>query len=548
MLNACGGGGSSSARPVPAAGMASVSVALHIPGPGSQSKKRSPQYVPANTASISLDFGNGPQNFNAGAGATGCSASAPTPTYTEFTTSSQPRGITRGPDGNIWYATDIGSAVGKITPAGVQTETSLGGAIYSDNSITFGTDGMLYVPLLFQTYAPEINPSNSSIAGYANLPYAPVSVAAGYDNAVWFIRWQGGNDIMRVATPGGAENTFTPTTPPGSLAAGPDNAMWFAESGPNMLGRVTFSGGVFSYTAVPVPVANAGVGDVTLGPDGQLWFFEYNLGRIGRYNTATQTFSEIAVPAGPLGSMTLGLDNAMYYSGGSPPSLYIGRVTSSGQATTYPYTNSHGNGPYILATGSDGAIYFTDDGVPVGIVGRMSINAASGTTCTFSPAAPVGTDTVVVKTYDQTGGSAGGGHVLSATSVKTVVSNGTNTLSFTLGGVTNNVTVSFSPTGVSLGTPQAVAVTVQVTDPSGNIIVGPATYSDASGNPLTIALASSDTTGNTTLSTTSVTSPATLVTLSYNGSSISPVTLTPSVTGGSASGTVSPGTLTYSIP
>ena len=39
---------------------------------------------------------------------------------------SGPRGITAGPDGNIWFAEDGGNRIGRITPAGVVTEFSAG--------------------------------------------------------------------------------------------------------------------------------------------------------------------------------------------------------------------------------------------------------------------------------------------------------------------------------------------------------------------------------------------------------------------------------------
>ena len=45
---------------------------------------------------------------------------------TEFsaglTAGSQPRGITAGPDGNVWFTEENGNRIGRITPAGVVTE------------------------------------------------------------------------------------------------------------------------------------------------------------------------------------------------------------------------------------------------------------------------------------------------------------------------------------------------------------------------------------------------------------------------------------------
>src|SRR5262250_830471 len=48
---------------------------------------------------------------------------------TEFpipdTVTPRPEGITRGPDGNLWFAETLADRIGRITPAGVVTQFSL---------------------------------------------------------------------------------------------------------------------------------------------------------------------------------------------------------------------------------------------------------------------------------------------------------------------------------------------------------------------------------------------------------------------------------------
>src|SRR5215472_11317162 len=48
---------------------------------------------------------------------------------TEFpipdTTVARPEGITRGPDGNLWFTESIADRIGQITPVGVVTQFSL---------------------------------------------------------------------------------------------------------------------------------------------------------------------------------------------------------------------------------------------------------------------------------------------------------------------------------------------------------------------------------------------------------------------------------------
>jgi hypothetical protein len=66
------------------------------------------------------------------------------------------------------------------------------------------------------------------------------------------------------------------------------------------------------------------------------------------------------------------------------------------------------------------------------------------------------------------------------------------------------------------GASASIPVTVTALDAAGKTIIGPGNYLDANGNALTIALSTSDT-SKTTLSPTSVTSPAQSVALMYNG-------------------------------
>src|SRR5262245_18799499 len=59
--------------------------------------------------------------------------------------SSRPEGITRGPDGNLWFTEADANRIGRITPAGVVTEFSAGITPNSQPSgITAGPDGNLW--------------------------------------------------------------------------------------------------------------------------------------------------------------------------------------------------------------------------------------------------------------------------------------------------------------------------------------------------------------------------------------------------------------------
>src|SRR5262249_10953894 len=55
----------------------------------------------------------------------------------------RPEGITRGPDGNLWFADASADRIGRITPAGVVTDFAITPGS-SPQEITAGPDGNLW--------------------------------------------------------------------------------------------------------------------------------------------------------------------------------------------------------------------------------------------------------------------------------------------------------------------------------------------------------------------------------------------------------------------
>ena len=113
---------------------------------------------------------------------------------TEFpvpTAQSNLSGITRGPDGNLWFTEALAGKIGRITPAGVITEFSAG-----------------------------ITPNS-----------APAGITRGPDGNLWFTESQA-NKIGRI-TPAGVVTEFsaglTPGTTPNLITAGPDGNLWFTQ-------------------------------------------------------------------------------------------------------------------------------------------------------------------------------------------------------------------------------------------------------------------------------------------------------------------------------
>src|SRR6266702_1074419 len=129
-------------------------------------------------------------------------------TITEFpvpTSSSQPAGITAGPDGNLWFTEPAGNKIGRITTSG----------------------GFSEFPV------PSPGGTNS----------LPLGITAGPDGKLWFTE-AFGDKIGRITPKQGKITEFpTPTTgsEPEGITAGPANTtnVWFTESLSSKIGEIT---------------------------------------------------------------------------------------------------------------------------------------------------------------------------------------------------------------------------------------------------------------------------------------------------------------------
>ncbi len=209
---------------------------------------------------------------------------------------SQPRGITSGPDGAMWFTETGGQRIGWITADGTITEFSL--------------------------------PAGSG---------KPLDIAAGPDGNLWFTEDTG--RIGRMTRTG----TVTEVAPPtagvaiGGIASGPDGNLWFTESGSvDAIGRITPAGAIIEYA---LPHAGSRAAAISPGHDGNLWFTEIAGNRIGRI-TPQGSIAEFAIPtaASDPESITAGPNGAVWFTENAVNKY--ARITPEGHITEYAMGSS----------------------------------------------------------------------------------------------------------------------------------------------------------------------------------------------------------------
>lgn len=248
---------------------------------------------------------------------------------------SDPRALTSGPDGNVWYSGY--GRVGRVTPSGSVVEFDVG-------------------PPAVTTVHP--------------FPIPIGAITSGPDGNLWYTE-SGRNEIGRLTTsgvltrfqiPSSVVLPFQPpTSSPQGIAVGPDGALWFTEMATNKIGRITTAGVI---TEFPLPTAGAGPMDIAAGPDGALWFTEESAAKIGRITTSGAV-TEFAIPGAPAkrpSQIALGTDGALWFTwrDGDASQGGIGRIATTGAIaiyTTHAFNTALGL-PSDVVLPADGSVWF----------------------------------------------------------------------------------------------------------------------------------------------------------------------------------------------
>jgi streptogramin lyase len=225
-----------------------------------------------------------------------------------------PRGITEGPEGNMWFAN---GRVGKITASGEVTEYAVpnGSEAFS---ITPGPEGYLWFTDWGTSKISKMSPSGVIVAEYSmSNPYdRPEGIVLGPEGDFWFTSYYSG-DTSEVSTIGKitptgviTEYALPENAEPAGIAAGPDGNLWYTDAGTNKIGKINANG---EHTEYALPTGSA-PDKIAQGSDGLLWFTDEGTAKIGRITT-TGHVSEYALPAGsePVG-IASGPNGKLWYT------------------------------------------------------------------------------------------------------------------------------------------------------------------------------------------------------------------------------------------
>ncbi|MBV8148967.1 MAG: hypothetical protein JO092_07735 [Candidatus Eremiobacteraeota bacterium] len=279
--------------------------------------------------------------------------------FTSPTAASQPGGITKGPDGNLWFTENAAGKVARITLSGDITEFPVPAPSASPAGIVAGPDGNLWFAETGNSSVAKMT-TTGVITQYPTPTQSstPFFITVGADGNLWFSECSAGN-VAKITTSGTITEYPTPpqTSQPFGITTGPDGNVWFVERAFGMIARATTNGAIAVYS---IPSGNMSVPlGITTGADGALWFTEAATNAVGRVTTLGTIFPEYPLPEANSvpGFPTLGPDGAVWFT--ELQGNRLGRITTAGAITEYLVPTAASQ-PTIIAVGPDGALWFTE--------------------------------------------------------------------------------------------------------------------------------------------------------------------------------------------
>ncbi|VTR98683.1 Virginiamycin B lyase OS=Streptococcus gallolyticus GN=vgb PE=3 SV=1 [Gemmata massiliana] len=194
-----------------------------------------------------------------------------------------PRGITAGPDGNLWFAEMTGNKIGRITPKGEITEYPVPTDDAQPYGVVTGPDKMIWFTESATGKIGRLNPKTGKIEEFrlADSKARPRDITNGPDGNLWFSE-NGADRISRITPKGEVSGFELPKgTQPIGIATGGDGNVWFTAFKTHKIGRITPAGKLSWFD---LKTENAQPFGMTAGPDGTVWFTE-QANRVGQIDT-----------------------------------------------------------------------------------------------------------------------------------------------------------------------------------------------------------------------------------------------------------------------
>lgn len=221
------------------------------------------------------------------------------------------KGITSGPDGNLWLTAS--TAIVKVQPADPPVVTPFTvNDVITPQAIVTGPDGNLWTAsndkVLKITLADPANPARFTLTSTTSPSARGITSSGGL---LWVVdRGDGSTDGAIVSlTTAGAQTPYAVGGGPQEVGAGPNGQVLYANPGhdPQQIGRL-FAGG--SPQTIDQPMSDPF--GITFGQDGAYWVAEFLAGRLARVTTDGVLTTLGGLPTNDPRDITTGPGNTLW--------------------------------------------------------------------------------------------------------------------------------------------------------------------------------------------------------------------------------------------
>ena len=281
------------------------------------------------------------------------------------------RGLTSGPEGNLWFAGEGGEETQKVTFSGMVV-----GDTFTLANLSPACESSTTAPIAYQNIsAGELGENidtalENACSNGVRDDYQVLSASVLGEQAEISSHIREDAPQMTCAVNTGSGSCATTTTKDGfpgtigsfdlvshsistfqaglnvsarpmTITTGPDGNMWFGDAGsPNAIGRATPTGQITEYSAGltgnpgGVFVGNTRT-EITPGPDGNVWFTQDSPTAIGRI-TPTGTITEFTsgLPE-DVRAIVAGQDGNLWFGGEAAGQKVVGRIDTTGAASHF---------------------------------------------------------------------------------------------------------------------------------------------------------------------------------------------------------------------
>jgi streptogramin lyase len=188
-------------------------------------------------------------------------------------------GLTRGPEGNMWFTEPAANRVERVTPTGHPEGFTVPTAGSLPTGIVSAPGGFLWVTMEGTGKVAKIDPNAAHAVETSLQPGArPTALALGPDSALWAVQRESAT-LGRVSLQEGSSSFTVPTD--GSIfkgalnsdiVTGPDGNLWLSQEDGPFVAEVVPTATEPEYHRFEVPELETGTTLISTGPRGDLWF------------------------------------------------------------------------------------------------------------------------------------------------------------------------------------------------------------------------------------------------------------------------------------